>query len=131
MQLLQRIDHRSPLQKATRDELVAYAVREGQVDIHEQMTKPEIIEKLTARGLTNIKIHDRPLGVPHTVADYGLIDDPAPKSSPKTTVLLTPTDPERMSIQQLRVECRRLGIKMERTDNLKTLKDKIRGQNAA
>jgi hypothetical protein len=52
-----------------------------------------------------------------------IIDDPA--SDRHVEVI------EELTMGELRMHCKRRGIKMSRRDNMNTLRDKLRGQNAA
>lgn len=130
-QLLRSEDPRDLLSRATRDELVAFAHKNGHVQINEHMTKPDIVAALRGLGCTNIRIHNRPLGQPHTAGQYGLIDE-APQSIPVPVPPKVETvNIDAMNILDARKACKSRGIKMARTDNLEKLKAKLRGQDAA
>lgn len=130
MQILRRDDPRDKLEKATRDELVDFAHINGQMDISEQMPKTVIVEMLRSRGLTNISIPERVLGEYVHRDQYGILDR-APAPPQEKTKPAASSDPDKMSIQELRAECRRLKIKLERTDNIPRLREKLRGQAAS
>lgn len=142
--ILDRIDDpRDKLQRATRDEVYDFAVASGVttvtiggkvIPLSEQIPKPNLINELRARGLTNIRIPNRPLGAPPGV----VIDDDAPAGKKEVVEVNADDDLARqvlqqlepdvssMSMAELRSECKRRGIKMDRTDNMQTLRDKLR-----
>ena len=143
MEVLEIVDPRDPLEKATRDQLVSYAHDNGQIDIVEQMPAILIRKLLRQRGLTKIPVPDRKLGmgpdpygaaaenpdIPVMNADDALIEQfKTIKDNPLPYV---ETDPDKMSMTELRKACKAKGIKMARTDNLHTLRDKLRVENAA
>lgn len=144
MELLRTEDPRDPLEKATRDELVAYAHSKGQIDIVEQMPAVLIRKLLKSRGLTDIKIPDRQLGGFNDANSYGLVAEKsdAPSVNAEEAMIAQwqqrkddPVEAEPVSVDdmpmgQLRAECKRRGIKMARTDNMEALRDKLRGQAA-
>ncbi len=157
-------DPRDNLEKAHRPELVRFARANGLTHITEDMPAILIRHELRTRRLTNIRIPPRPLGAqqnhpdalaaspqPQNVVEVNAAADlarqyeqqlanqrePEPESiqrarPPKYPNRLKPRPPQ--EINQLRDECKRLGIKMERRDGKAQLKAKIeahRGQNAA
>lgn len=142
MQILRTEDPRDPLQKATRDELVDFAKLRGWIDINEQMPKPLIIRKLKEKGVGSIPIPDRPLGGFKTKDSYGIeaeqpevptvdADEALIKQWEATKDEPIAKSPDEMSIQELRRTLKAMGVTTARTDNLATLREKLRGQNAA
>lgn len=144
MQFLKQDDPRDALEKATRDELVQFAHAKGQSDISEMMPAVVIRKTLRERGLTNINIPNRPLGAYTNSAKlFGLVDGPPvpPQSQPQQQKALDADEllmaewknkqespaVESMTMGELRAHCKRVGIKMARTDNMETLKAKLRG----
>src|SRR6185437_5733367 len=140
MQLLTNVDPRDNLQKATRWELIDYARANG-VDVPADAPAIYTMKVLRSRGLTNIKIPDRPLGLyangPETTA---------PQVESETEINTASADDDlirqyeqekkqppvsEMSMTELRHACKVKGIKMDRTDNKQTLKDKLSGQQDA
>jgi hypothetical protein len=139
-------DPRSNLEKASRYELAQLAKKMGFTDITYDTPQPIQVKMLRARGVTNIEIPDRILGDSRPLV-YNT-DQVAP-AAPKETEAKSMTadelleaqyrnelsakeikEPDEMSMTELRSECKRRGIKMARTDNLKTLREKL-GQDAA
>lgn len=131
-------DPRDSLDRARLSELVRYARANGLTGISSDMPAILIRRQLRDRGLTRINIPPRTLG--HTeaapivetppAAGGSIVDAEAdlarqfeqqPKA--KTTA--------QMSINELRAECHRLGIKLSRRDNMITMRAKIDGQNAS
>lgn len=147
--ILNKIDDpRDPLAKATRHELQAFAKSIGHFDFNFNGVQcradlaPANITRAYLRsiGKTNIRTNAPPLGasarapettatnVPQVSADADLARqfasqmEPEPEQRPKT-------------IGELRSECKRLGIKLDRRDNMNTMREKIEaatnGKNAA
>lgn len=138
MQLLSIIDPRDSLDKATRWELIDYAKANGlQVDDD----CPAIVTRqlLRAKGLTNIKIPDRPLGLYGSKAEAQIAAEnkPADANAMNADELMAAqyqaekTDFSKSPMNALRAECKKRGIKMSRRDNLQSLREKLSGQNAA
>lgn len=132
-------DPRDSLEKATRYELVEFANANGMKDVSEAMPAILIRRKLRAAGLTNIKVPPRLLGI---VGGEMISDDRVPPTDKKVVEVdadddlarqfeQEQTDPSKMSMNELRAACKERGIKMDRTDNTQSLRDKLRGSNAA
>ena len=132
--LLSRIDDpRDTLERASRDELFFFAQERGVTEIEQNMPAILMRKILRQKGLNSINIPNRPLGanpgvviadpqekVPEMDADAALEEQwRQSKEAPK--------DVSKMGMQELRSECKRRGIKMARTDNLKTLREKLVG----
>jgi hypothetical protein len=135
MQLLRIDDPRDPLNKASRFELCALARHHGIAEITygSPLQLPDMVRILRERGVSSITIPDRPLGVYKPVV-YNA-DDVRP---PPAALPVEPAKPEPvakavadMNMTEMRKECKRRGIKMERTDNLNSLRDKLGGQSHA
>ena len=141
MQLLSNIDPRDNLQKATRWELIDYAKANG-IEVPEDAPAIYTMKLLRARGLTNIKIPDRPLGL-YANNGSALSDNTVAVSEGDTpnadddlirqyeSQKKEEQDTSKMTVGQLRTACKARGIKMSRTDNMQTLKEKLSGKNAA
>lgn len=142
MQLLSTEDPRDNLQKATRWELIDFAKANG-IDVPQDAPAIYTMKVLRSRGLTNIKIPDRPLGL-YTGKGDALTESPAVMSDAEVTTANAEDDLIRqyekqkkeeadvsnMSIQQVRRACKERGILISRRDNLQTLRAKLSGQNA-
>lgn len=139
--ILNRIeDPRSPLQKARRIELVAFAHQHGMTDITEQMPADLIRAKLRAKNLTHIKVNAKPLGA---AGDARQTQQAAPErgveidyeadlerqfmaeSTRPVSAIPKRQDVGSMGINELRAECKRLNIKLSRRDNMASMKFKI------
>jgi hypothetical protein len=145
--LLNRIDDpRDNLGKARRYELGVWAEQNGHRNFSfmgKQWNAYEAPAEITREflrsvRLVNIRIPDRPLGqpVPHPSASQ---DAPVvPSQIPSMGALahlaaqdqvpapvLEETPLKDMSINELRAEGKRLGVKFERTDNMPKMRDKI------
>lgn len=135
MQILKIDDPRDPLSKASRYELCQLAKAHGITEIgygKDGQTLPEMVKILHDRGIHTITMPDRPLGIYKPVVLNA--DDVAPVSSqpaPAVPVVEAPSAIDKpvseMNMTEMRKECKRRGIKMDRTDNLKTLRDKLSG----
>jgi len=136
MQLLTTEDPRDNLQKANRWELVAFAKENG-IDLDENTPAIVSAKILRDRGLTNIKIPDRPLGLYVSSKNEALVEH-APSVKGEITINAEDdlvrqyeqqqkarTDLSSMTIGQLRVACKERGIKMSRRDNMQTLREKL------
>lgn len=128
MQILKIEDPRDNLSKASRYELCQLAKAHGVAEISYgcSLQLPEIVELLHKRGIHDIKIPDRPLGVyapvvinAENVETPALIDHPQPEPAAKPV--------SEMNMTEMRKEAKRRGIKMARTDNLRTLRTKLSG----
>lgn len=144
-------DHRSSLEKATRMELYRFAQANKVAEIVQEMPASLMRVILRQKGLTQIKIPHRVLGVPaqdrvpapdmpttSIDADEDLMRQwqgqkaapppvtpraPRPKSKapPRQRLLARP----KSEINKLRDECKRLGIHMGRRDRMDDLRAKI------
>ena len=127
MQLLTNIDPRDDLDKSDRWELVAACRLNG---IEVEHDAPAFITKraLRSRGISKIKHVDRPLGLytSASTSDGGQIHD-ADEALIKQyeAQKKEETDISKMPMTQLRTACKTKGIKMERRDNLVTLREKL------
>ena len=139
MQLLSIIDPRDNLSKATRFELVDFAKKNG---IQLDEGPPKIVSEkiLRDRGFVNIQIPDRPLGL-YVGGEVHSTNEPIVHGSLQNADDLLvqeyehqkkeDADVSKMSIGRLRAACKAKGIKMERTDNMQTLRAKLGQQNPA
>lgn len=138
-------DTLDPLASATRDQLWAFAKANG-LDFDHRTTPARTMELvLRERGLTNIPVPPMRLGSPNIPAEMMHpgqaaksvnVDDELlaqyRQSIPKTAAPPAEAKPvAQMTIGELRKECGRRGIKMERTDNMGTLRDKLNVQAAS
>lgn len=126
MQILRNEDPRDSLQKASRYELCQVAKSHGISEITYGcgLKLDQMVEILRERGITSITIPERPLGVYKPVVyDADTVSSPGAKIAPVEKAAPVPD----MSIKELRSECKRRGIKMARTDNLVTLREKLSG----
>lgn len=136
--ILKRIDDpRDALDKARRPELVAFARAHGLNEISSDMPAMLIRKRLRSAGLTRISVPDRRLG---SMPDVPTSITPPPPSAVEGggKVVDVMDDLERqfsvpalrkavvhMSINELRAEMKRLGIKAERRDNIIIMRSKI------
>lgn len=130
-------DPRGNLEKASRYELAQLAKRLGFSDITYDTPQPLQVKMLRSRGVTDIDIPERILGdirpiVYNTDAVQPVQAKKTEAKSMTADELLEqeyqkPKTPAEMSMTELRSECKRRGIKMARTDNLKTLREKLGG----
>lgn len=155
MQILSTVDPRDSLEKARHRELVQFAKAHGVDDVRPDMPAKLIRIKLRARGLINIRIPPgRVLGSSQQDGTglekkyrSGLLASNGQHPQSKSVELDEAADLERqyrqaapappdkpideLNITELRKECTRRGIPMERTDNMTSLKAKLHGKNAA
>lgn len=129
MQLLKIEDPRDPLNKASRYELCQLAKAYGIAEITygSALQLPDMVKILHERGIHDIKIPERPLGVYTPVV---LNADEVEKTAPQPAAAADPvieTPVSDMNMTEMRKECKRRGIKMARTDNLSTLREKLGG----
>lgn len=127
MQVLRIEDPRSGLERASRYELCQLAAANGITEITYEcgLDLKSIIEILRSKGVHSIKVPDRPLGIYKPVL-LGLEDQP--RTEPVKSEPVKMDKPvKQMSMTELRSECKRRGIKMARTDNMNTLREKLRG----
>ena len=127
MQLLTNIDPRDDLDKSDRWELVAACRLHGIKVAHDD---PGYITKraLRARGISKIKHIERPLGLYAPAASssedhIGNADEAMIRQYEAQKK--EETDVSKMPMTQLRTACKAKGIKMERRDNLVTLREKL------
>lgn len=141
MLTLHRIDDpRDALAKATRGELVKFAKARGLYPeiINGDMPAILIRKKLRERGMTNIVIPKRILGQPSRPAamgDGGHVETPNAVEADAEADLerqwaqqaAKPSPPAALTMKDLRAACKERGIKVERTDNMESLKVKLNG----
>lgn len=147
--ILNRLDDpRDNLQRARRLELVRFARSNGQIDITEAMPADIIRKLLRSRGLTKISIPHRVLGsmAQERTLPPGVAPGPAvakANGAPEKIVEVDADDdlmrqyqqskpaiPKRgrpqLEVNRLRDECRALGIKLSRRDNMNDMREKIK-----
>ena len=139
MQLLTIEDPRDNLQKATRFELVDFARKNG-IQLDEGTPKIVSEKILRDRGFVNIQIPDRPLGL-YVGGETHATNEPIVHGSLQNADDLLVAEYEhqkkedanvsKMSMSRLRAECKSKGIKMDRRDNMQTLRAKLGQQNPA
>jgi hypothetical protein len=143
MQAMPMEDPRDNLEKATRDQLWAYAKSVGVAEVREPMPKLLCEQILRAKGFTNIPVDVTPLGSPSVRAGPPKLIETQPVAAIDAMTDLrrqyeqqqanpdpVPV-PEELNFVQLRSELKRRGIKFARSDNFETLKAKLNGENAA
>jgi len=136
MQLNRIDDPRDPLSKARRDELRRYARKNG-IEVHPDMPALLLRDLLRQRGLTRPPIPNRPLGaqvqnglpaLPSGGQQNGVEADAIAdlaRQYQQQRQPPPPLAPSTMGINELRAECKRLGIKLERRDNMNSMREKI------
>jgi hypothetical protein len=131
--LLERIDDpRDALQRARRSEMYEFAKINGFSEITEDLPADDIPHQnivgmrtlLRRRGIYKIPVPERVLGDYSRQAYHTRFTPPA---SEKPIPPLIDKPVAKMSMTEMRHECKRRGIKMVRTDNMLTLKDKLGG----
>lgn len=141
-------DPRDNLSKMMRDELRALGKAHG-IDLppdmpHSDMTtdkKPNMVDTLRNAGITGPDMVHRNVGL-YTQPARTDLEPYRNKILPKTPPPIVqprswdrdqePAPPiEKMTMGQMRKECKSRGIKMDRRDNMNTLLEKLRGQNPA
>lgn len=130
MQILKVEDPRDPLRKASRYELCQLAKMHGIKEISYgcDMQLPQMIEMLHERGIHTITIPERPLGVQkNTIYNADDIIAKVPDKVPAPAEPIAEKSVSDMNMTEMRKECKRRGIPMVRTDNLKTLREKLGG----
>lgn len=119
---------------------MAYAKRLHIEGITGDMPAILIRKKLRGMGITEIAVPRRVLGQPemrNRAAPMGDIPPDAPvqeisvEEDLERQFARQPAPVEAMTIQELRIECKRRKIKMERTDNVDSLRRKLSVQDAA
>jgi len=142
--ILQRVDDdRDNLMKMTRDELRDLGKQHG-IDLppdlpHSDLTsnpQPNMVAILRARGIAGRDMSHRVLGsMQPVISELKYRNQIIPKAPPPVIQPQRwederePPPVAEMTMGQLRKECKRLGIKMDRRDNMNTLRDKLREQN--
>lgn len=152
---LARIDDpRTPMQRARKSELLAFAKANGVADVNENMPADVIRLVLTQRGLTNIRVPNRPLGMPKAAQD-AMPQLPAGNSVDATAHMLkqyqsgaysAPAEEvetveekefddaiplEKRKINHLRHNCIALGLKLGRKTTKQDMLDMLNGKDAA
>lgn len=145
MQLTKIVDPRDNLGRASRDELFDFARANGVAFDQRTATKQYMERELRSRGLSHIRPAVRFMGYPTGEvfpAEGGLVVQDQPKvvevnadadmvrqmkeqAKQEWPVESTFKSVDEMKMGELRAECKRRGIKMERTDNLKSLREKL------
>ncbi len=151
MQLTKIIDPRDNLARASRDELWDFAKANGVAFDQRTATKGYMERELRSRGLTNIRAAIRFMGAPtgdFFPPDGGTVTtvEPAkitevdadadmvrqmkeqaanPQDWPVDSTHDARKHVDDMNQKELRAECKRRGIKMVRTDNMKSLREKL------
>lgn len=131
-------DPRDRLQKADRWELVEYAKANGVVLPYGENTPHLISEQiLRGRGLTNPPIRDVPLG---SAPVLGFDHQPASQTVDAASDFARqfaqqaadppyqPVKTAKLSINELRNECKKRGIKLSRRDRIEDMKAKLDGK---
>jgi hypothetical protein len=154
MQLNKIQDPRRNIEKARRHELVLFAKAHGVKEIKPDMPATLIRKILTSKGLTDIRITQRTLGQNHTLITG--IQPSSPKKPKKgedhgyrDTVETIDADEDLMrqyeaehaanvvtavddmTIQQLRAECKKRGIKSHRSQKADDLREILNGIDAS
>ena len=145
-------DPRDNLGKATRDELWAFTKSSGimpamleylkgvywhpqkgwtprnpgEVADQSTITKPDMENFLRGRGCNNISVAIRSMGRPtgEYLGPKPTLVQPTP--APAAPNADPPADIDKMSIGELRTECKARGIKMSRRDNMEAIRQKLR-----
>lgn len=140
MQLNIIVDPRDALSKARRDELWRFAKANNVAEINDPNMEAILMrDVLRRRGITNIRIPNRPLGTlspnhrpqatkqPQNSIDTDATDDLWKQyQARKDSQQIPPSPPLKdMGINELRAECKRINIKLERRDNMQSLREKI------
>ena len=152
MQLTKIIDPRDNLGRATRDELWDFAKANGVSFDQRTATKQYMEVELRTRGLTNIRPAVRFMGAPtgeyfghdgtsleppkirEVDADADMLrqmKEQAAKPQDWPVESMFRIHPSAMNMPMLRAECKRLGIKMARTDNINSLREKLSEPHAS
>ncbi len=140
LQLLNVTDPRDNLERAHRPELLKHAKENGVTEIVETMPAILMRKILRSRGLVKINVPKRTLGQYDGGRAYG--GDAISETGAAASVSIDDdmerqwkqhesTQPQNMTMQAMRKECKRRGIKMVRTDNAETLKAKLNVENPA
>ena len=133
-------DPRDQLERARRFELFKFAKANNVNEITEGM--PAIIMRkiLRGKGLTRIAIPPRPLGMqsggtapatatPQNVNEIDAADDLMRQYAQESKPAEKPVS--EMDIKELRSAAKARGVKLERTDNMAKIREKLSGKNAA
>lgn len=138
-------DPRGPWAVARRMELVRYAHELGHIDIVEQMPKELIVKRLQALGVPPPSVPPRPIGIGNPRSgDTDINSHKYNGAKIKTeterveisaedlmerewsNTIIAQDNFDKMSINELRNECKARGIKLARTDRVEHLKAKLR-----
>lgn len=133
--LLTVIDPRDRLSKARRSELLRYATANG-VSFDESMPADLMRAQLRTKGLVRPDIAARVLGAPKEGLGKGVEQAQGANEVNATEDLMRQYQAQNgqkpagkpvadMSINELRAEAKRLDIKVERRDNMLSLREKI------
>ncbi len=152
MQLTKIIDPRDNLGRASRDELWDFAKANGVSFDQRTATKQYMERELRGRGLTNIRVAVRLMGAPtgevfppdgstmtvdqpkitEVDADADMVRQMKEQAAKPQDWPVTSTYKEdipklfmSMGMNELRAECKRRSIKMDRTDNKNSLRNKL------
>lgn len=146
MELLEIIDPRDPLEKATRFELADFAKANGLTHVTDEWPAPLIRKELRKKGLINIPIPNRQLGqgwmkptpeaLTSSPSDGATEIDADDFLAAQFQQQQQSIDPMNMDIRQVRSSLKQHGVKAKRTDNLNDLRQKLQDhlngqQNAA
>lgn len=138
MQLNKIDDPRSNLQRARRRQLVEFAHSKGMTEITEQMDADLIRERLMQKGFTQIPVNayrlghagrheTRPLGPRQTPqAQPGMDADELREFRAWQAQRKPEGSLDTMGITDLRKACKAKGIAMARTDNMASLREKLK-----
>lgn len=132
-------DPRGSLEKASRYELAQLAKKLGFTDITYDTPQPLQVKMLRARGVMEIDIPERILGDIRPLVYNTDPVQPAPEQKTEAKSMTAeelleqefrqraPKTVSQMTMTEMRSECKRRGIKMARTDNMNTLREKLGG----
>lgn len=142
LQLTKIDDPRDPLERARLRELVNFAKANGQTDINDQMPAILIRRILRQRNLTRISVPRRTLGQPEPspgradlqprpspVAETGGAEISAEDDLARQFAASRPRSVHDMGYNELRAEAKRRKIKLNRSDTLAIIKEKLGVQN--
>lgn len=127
MLLTRTDDPRDNLEKMTRDELWYYAKENGVADKFPDGHNT-LVSDYTSDSRPNMVSILRSLGFKGKDMSGRTIGGPPLRTDP---IVHKPLEVMDMTIQQLRAEGVKRGLKVERTDNKDILREKLSGQNAA
>lgn len=148
--LLKTEDPRTPMQRARKFELLQFAKANNVSEINEMMPAELMRAILMQKGLTNIRVPNRPLGMVKAAQDnlpsahgnavdataqlmkqyqQGAYSAPAEASEPEIEIPDIPV--EQMKINQLRHACIKQGHKLGRKTTKQDMLDLLNGKNAS